>query len=245
MPRGRVRKRGIMKFKAFTLAEMLITIGIIGFVSAMTIPSLISNVNDTRFRTQFLKTYAVIQQAVKRMEADDIAIDPKLYDRMGNPFYRTFLSYLTNATDCGDCCAFAKNPMPTGCFDYNKNSYLTFRGNGTLLKNFFDDGQILMPDGSLVMVEQPGGSGEERIYVFVDVNGTKPPNRLGHDLFVLQFTDNGLLPMGQNGTDYAEESGTTNKYCDKHSGIANNGMSCSSILFRRPDYFKWIKRVTD
>ena len=33
-----------MKFKAFTLAEMLITIGIIGFVSTMTIPSLISNI---------------------------------------------------------------------------------------------------------------------------------------------------------------------------------------------------------
>ena len=76
-----------MKFKAFTLAEMLITIGIIGFVSAMTIPSLINNVKDTRFRTQFLKTYTVIQQALKRMEADDIAIDPKLYDRMGNHHY--------------------------------------------------------------------------------------------------------------------------------------------------------------
>ena len=237
-----------MKFKAFTLAEILVTIGIIGFVSAMTIPSLINNVKDTRFRTQFLKTYTVIQQAIKRMEADDIAIESKLYNRKANPFYRTLLSYLTNSTDCGDCCAFAKNPMPTGCFDYNQNSYLTFRGNGTLVKNYFDDGQILMPDGSLVIVEQPiagGASPKEQIYVFVDVNGIKPPNRLGHDLFVLQFTDNGLLPMGQNGTDYAEASGSTNKYCDKHSGIANNGMSCSSILFRRPDYFKWIKLVTD
>ena len=56
-----------MKFKAFTLAEILVTIGIIGFVSAMTIPSLINNVKDTRFRTQFLKTYTVIQQAIKRM----------------------------------------------------------------------------------------------------------------------------------------------------------------------------------
>ena len=235
-----------MKFKAFTLAEILVTIGIIGFVSAMTIPSLINNVKDTRFRTQFLKTYTVIQQAVKRMEADDIAIESKSYNRRANPFYRTLLSYLTNSTDCGDCVSFRKNPLPIGCFDFDKNSYRTFNGTKILDKQYFDDGQILMPDGSLVIVEQPGATGNDaRIYVFVDVNGTKPPNRLGHDLFVLQFTDNGLLPMGQNGTDYAEASGSTNKYCDKHSGIANNGMSCSSILFRRPDYFKWIKRVTD
>ena len=156
-----------MKFKAFTLAEMLITIGIIGFVSAMTIPSLISNVNDTRFRTQFLKTYTVIQQALKRMEADDIVIKSKFYDRERNPFYRTFLSYLTNSTDCGDCCAFAKNPMPTGCFDYNKNSYLSFRGNGTVDNKLFDDGQILMPGGSLVIVEQPlyrGAEKDQRTY---------------------------------------------------------------------------------
>ena len=237
-----------MKFKAFTLAEILVTIGIIGFVSAMTIPSLISNAKDTRFRTQFLKTYTVIQQAIKRMEADDIAIESKLYNRRANPFYRTLLSYLTNSTDCGDCLSFRKNPLPIGCFDFDKNSYRTFNGTKILDKRYFDDGQILMPGGSLVIVEQPlypGAEKDQRTYVFVDVNGTKPPNRLGHDLFVLQFTDNGLLPMGQNGTDYAEASGSTNKYCDKHSGIANNGMSCSSILFRRPDYFKWIKRVTD
>ena len=32
-----------MKFKAFTLAEILITLGIIGVVAAMTIPTLITN----------------------------------------------------------------------------------------------------------------------------------------------------------------------------------------------------------
>ena len=237
-----------MKFKAFTLAEILVTIGIIGFVSAMTIPSLINNVKDTRFRTQFLKTYTVIQQAIKRMEADDIAIESKSYNRRANPFYRTLLSYLTNSTDCGDCVSFRKNPLPIGCFDFDKNSYRTFNGTKILDKQYFDDGQILMPDGSLVIVEQPEigpAAPKEQIYVFVDVNGIKPPNRLGHDLFVLQFTIDGLLPMGSNGTDYAEASGSTNKYCDKRQDFANNGMSCSSILFRRPDYFKWLKRVTD
>ena len=151
-----------MKFKAFTLAEILVTIGIIGFVSAMTIPSLINNVKDTRFRTQFLKTYTVIQQALKRMEADDIVIKSKFYDRERNPFYKTLLSYLTNSTDCGDCLSFRKNPLPIGCFDFDKNSYRTFNGTKILDKRYFDDGQILMPGGSLVIVEQPLYRGADR-----------------------------------------------------------------------------------
>ena len=36
--------------KAFTLAEVLITLGIIGVVAAMTIPNLIANVNAHKFR---------------------------------------------------------------------------------------------------------------------------------------------------------------------------------------------------
>lgn len=44
-----------MKRSAFTLAEVLITLGIIGVVAAMTIPNLISNYKAKRLRTQFLK----------------------------------------------------------------------------------------------------------------------------------------------------------------------------------------------
>ena len=40
---------------AFTLAEVLITLGIIGVVAAMTIPTLISNTNGAQFKTGFKK----------------------------------------------------------------------------------------------------------------------------------------------------------------------------------------------
>ena len=53
----------------FTLAEVLITLGIIGVVAAMVIPSLISNINATRFRTQFKKTLATLNQAGKMSQA--------------------------------------------------------------------------------------------------------------------------------------------------------------------------------
>ena len=47
----------------FTLAEVLITLGIIGVVAAMTIPTLIANTNSAKFRSQFKKTISTLNQA--------------------------------------------------------------------------------------------------------------------------------------------------------------------------------------
>ena len=44
----------------FTLAEVLITLGIIGVVAAMTIPTLIANTNSAKFRSQFKKSLSTI-----------------------------------------------------------------------------------------------------------------------------------------------------------------------------------------
>ena len=51
------------KCQGFTLAEVLITLGIIGVVAAMTIPTLISNTNGAKFRSQFKKTLSTLNQA--------------------------------------------------------------------------------------------------------------------------------------------------------------------------------------
>ena len=51
------------KVTAFTLAEVLITLGIIGVVAAMTIPNLISSVGGAEYRAQFKKTLSTVNQA--------------------------------------------------------------------------------------------------------------------------------------------------------------------------------------
>lgn len=57
-------RRQIMKKRSgFTLAEVLITLGIIGVVAAMTIPTLIANTNSARFRSQFKKSVSTLAQA--------------------------------------------------------------------------------------------------------------------------------------------------------------------------------------
>jgi len=51
------------KSHGFTLAEVLITLGIIGVVAAMTIPTLIANINGAKYRSQFKKSLSTLAQA--------------------------------------------------------------------------------------------------------------------------------------------------------------------------------------
>ncbi|MBQ8460725.1 type II secretion system protein [bacterium] len=58
-----------MKTRAFTLAEVLITLGVIGVVAAMTIPTLMANTKGMRNRAQFKKTLSTLNQAVRMNKA--------------------------------------------------------------------------------------------------------------------------------------------------------------------------------
>ena len=55
----------------FALAEVLVTLGIIGVVAAITIPGLINNSKAARLRSQFLKSYSTVQQVFRQMGNDN------------------------------------------------------------------------------------------------------------------------------------------------------------------------------
>lgn len=67
--------------KAFTLAEVLITLGIIGVVAAMTIPTLIANTRSQQYRSKFKKAISTISQAARMSQSlygfDFTGIDTK------------------------------------------------------------------------------------------------------------------------------------------------------------------------
>ena len=70
-----------LKKLAFTLAEVLITIGVIGVVAAMTIPTLMANIRGQQYRSQFKKTMSTLSQAARMSQEkygyDFAGIDPK------------------------------------------------------------------------------------------------------------------------------------------------------------------------
>ncbi|MDR1327933.1 MAG: type II secretion system GspH family protein, partial [Heliobacteriaceae bacterium] len=55
---------------AFTLAEVLITLGIIGIVAALTMPGLIANHKEKETVTKLRKVYSSIQQAFLKNYAE-------------------------------------------------------------------------------------------------------------------------------------------------------------------------------
>lgn len=51
--------------KGFTLAETLITLGIIGVVAAITTPTVVSKFQEKVLKSQFKATYSILNQALR------------------------------------------------------------------------------------------------------------------------------------------------------------------------------------
>lgn len=219
---------------AFTLAEVLITLGIIGIVAAITIPQLINNYKAKRLRTQFLKSYSTIQQAFKEMEADDVSTDPTTYNTL--EYYKTFMNYLQAPMDCGIGdnkylpCVYMRDSSSK---DYKP--YKTYDGKTNASMILFDDGQIALQDGTLLLFENYAP--RMRVFVSVDLNGyNNKPNRWGYDLFTFQLVDNQLKAMGDTGTTYTDLS----TYCNINSQDEYNGIACAKKALSDSEYFKII-----
>lgn len=217
---------------AFTLAEVLITLGIIGIVAAITIPQLINNYKAKRLRTQFLKSYSTIQQAFKEMEADDVSTDPTTYNTL--EYYKTFMNYLQAPMDCGIGdnkylpCVYTRDSSSK---DYKP--YKTYDGKTNASMILFDDGQIALQDGTLLLFENYAP--RMRVFVSVDLNGyNNKPNRWGYDLFTFQLVDNQLKAMGDTGTTYTDLS----TYCNVNSQDEYNGIACAKKALSDSEYFK-------
>lgn len=224
---------------AFTLAEVLITLGIIGVVAAITIPTLMTNYKARRLRSQFFKSYSTLQQVVRHMQADEISVDADDY-RENAAFYKTFMQYLQAPHDC----SYASSIKAAPCYHYipngsnNVKPYLSLDGKSTVSGNWFDDGQIALQDGSLLLFENPI-SYTGNIWVTVDLNGyNNLPNRWGIDLFTFQFVDGELKTMGDDGTIYKDDS----KYCNLAASSELNGVSCAHLAKTDADYFKKVLR---
>lgn len=217
---------------AFTLAEVLITLGIIGIVAAITIPQLINNYKAKRLRTQFLKSYSTIQQAFKEMEADDVSTDPTTYNTL--EYYKTFMNYLQAPMDCGIGdnkylpCVYMRDSSSK---DYKP--YKTYNGKTNASMILFDDGQIALQDGTLLLFENYAAT--MTALVSVDLNGyNNKPNRWGYDLFTFQLVDNQLKAMGDTGTTYTDLS----TYCNVNSQDEYNGIACAKKALSDSEYFK-------
>lgn len=192
-----------MNSKAFTLAEVLITLGIIGVVAAMTIPTLMQNTQNKETVTALKKVYSVLSQAYKLSEQENgdpsnWAIGTAAGDNAGAiELMNKITPYLSVTKSCvGDSSCLApvvyKNLNDTTWFDNSApgadvSSAILSDGSAIQAYTY---GRCTVNRGSSLPLQNICGE------YFVDVNGAKKPNKLGVDTFMFYVTTYGILPVG-------------------------------------------------
>lgn len=221
---------------AFTMAEVLITLGVIGIVASMTIPQLIKNYQAKVLETALKKSYSNLSKAYL-MTQNELGITNlkqtlAIYDStlgkypFEDEFKRVFYKNLGVAN-------IADNYLIT---NYNKSA--TFYTGGS--QNSTEDTRrtglprplYILADGSSVGAMINSG----QIYFEVDTNGPyQKPNRFGFDIFVFAIQDKQdiIKPIKMSKL-YTEEElenqqwpGVAGNPCSIKSNQKSNGIGCS------------------
>ena len=203
--------------KAFTLAEVLITLGIIGIVAAMTLPTVINNIQDKQFRTMFKKQYSIINQALLMTyeSGDDIPnLDQSNWKDM--IFYVCRIAKQLKYTDSGLKCAEIEAAGESAEFEsqysnsnvvwHNEGEWYNKKGESQYLNTGYLRMTFMLPDGVMINFSCFRD-------VFVDVNGMRKPNTIGRDIFYFHIPQGSLYPSFFDKTSYSNNvNGCSDSY---------------------------------
>lgn len=224
---------------AFTLAEVLITLGIIGVVAAITMPSLITNIQNKGYVEKLKKSYSLISQTTN-LVSEDMGTEPKFWSYSSYNDGDESDSLNRNILD-----AYKKHFQVVKEYTNNYNEYYTSTENRALsyhylngeagATSFYSNYGVFhctyvfkLADGTIVGLafsqNKRGGvlhallSKKIRIAFTVDVNGTAKPNQIGRDIFWFAlYNDGKLLPYDMNDTSDCTKDG--------------KGYSCAGRIF--------------
>lgn len=242
---------------AFTLAEVLITLGIIGVVSALTMPSLLTKHQEKTAIVQLKKSYSVLEQAFTRAVNDLGTVDnwcsqDDLYDNCSDIMLANIKPYLNTVKDCPKLASATPKCFPVYKFFYNTtswNSSYNIEGWGP---------SMILNDGSVFLIKAGNGDGYKSAwcsseknkagnryngpcgYIYIDINGHKNPNQGGRDVFSFKIFKDGIVPSG-----VAEDTVWTESFAEKckREYLRNNNyqlVNCAAwaIINENMDYLR-------
>lgn len=209
----------IFQKKAFTLAEVLITLGVIGIVAAMTIPTLISNYRKRQIETQLKASISTIQQAIEFAEYEDISYN-KVADGSDAAIKEWYDSFLGKHLKVEQLCI---NRNPKGCWHQVKNfngiNYGDSEGIGNNIIGLTTaKGLSVNIDGyNATDITNAFGvnTNDTGLVFFFDANGKTKPNILGKDVYIMVWTEKGFIPAGADKTksEIETECYQTGRFC--------------------------------
>lgn len=199
-----------MSKKAFTLAEVLITLGIIGVVAAMLLPALINKINMKEYITRLKTDYSILSQAFTLIVSDEGSFPNatskcKGYTGGGNNCFRDI--FAEKMKPIGNCDEGFRTGTKNNCFP--KFSDIKELNGRQARGNYLNPGcaTLLLANGSTLLFYLDSHnceySGRDDIilnhkrcgWITIDVNGYQKPNTFGKDIYVLYVFDKGIKPL--------------------------------------------------
>lgn len=215
----------------------MITLGIIGVVAAMTIPTLIGNYQKTVTVNRLKKAYSVMSNAFVTSQSENGDMNTWGMGNIGSVsdgysasiplfLHNYIIKYLDVSIDCGLNCKLQKDIK-------------RYRLNGL---EWSWDGQfeyvIYLKDGTIASFMVDNDSKVwKTVRVYVDINGDESPNVSGKDIFTFRLdTDgNGALNMAgvtelKQGQTRTNLLGTCRECCSKNSTGNYAGDFCAGLI---------------
>lgn len=201
-----------LKF-GFTLAEVLITLGVIGIVSAVTLPIIHGNIQKYVLKNQFKKAYSNFSNVVNQVVMENgtnfaCGLSDGTYKKHDCPIFweNIFKKYKVIKT-----CNYGENNCSPTYKTLDKVLEQGGKASNKTCSHFSGTTGIahFLTDGSIIYTTI--GGYQDKVYYAIDVNGTKKPNQWGYDVFYLNLrivNNNTLKPNGTNCSMY-EKGGNT------------------------------------
>lgn len=177
------------KYNAFTLAEVLITLGVIGVVAALTMPSIINNHRSHALKASFLKTYSTIANAAE-LAKNDLSLY-SIQENFSSEFEEAFAKRLQVVE--------VKTNLRWPQNKYSAVNYSNANKNVNICVNDRNIKEYILNSGASYCIRNGGGfAGADKelgMVIGFDTNGPyKGPNRAGYDVFEVRFTDDNIEP---------------------------------------------------
>lgn len=233
----------INKIDGFTLAEILITLGIIGVIATLTIPALMNSTNNKETVTSLKKAYSLLSQAYTMAVKDNGGPSGWFtgdYDYNSMAVLDNLIPYLKTTKKCN-------TQSQLGCFKAGEkyksldgsisgwipdsDGYSIVLSDETILHGVFDTvgcANSVTSDSANLALSNVCAE------IDVDINGFKGPNQVGKDFFEFYLTEYGIVPEG---------SKSDNADFDSQCKNPTNGFACTAwvIYNENLDYLKSCK----
>jgi len=187
------------KLNGFTLSEALIALAIVGVISALTIPNVVSHYQRQTYVTSLKKVYTDLQQNLTILQTENYRnkglYGSKLHLQSGDSVTSTTGKFLTEyykvnkdcETDTQPCFANAYGSINSNNdVDFDCGGYSVLLANGTAICMIPATKSVKHMMGS---PEKPGFDKEVKrpVTVYVDTNGPDLPNIGGRDMFTFNI----------------------------------------------------------